>query len=248
MPSSTLRPINPETHAAFFIEDPVLLRHHLQQLVQRHELVAIYPALDISTFALSSLLELESDRLWLDIPADKLFTERLLQNSRGIIVAHSGNIHSQFSFNAISLGTQDGKPALSIPVPNQLIHLQRRDAYRQRIPVREPLQCLIPVPGQEDVALDVADISVNGVGLLGFSPELNLRRGMSLGSCKMNLPGCGLLVAELIVQSVEEHQLRQQIATLRTGCSFVALAPGAQSLIMRYINRIERQRLQHLAT
>lgn len=248
MPSSSLRPINPKNNAAYLLSDPPLIRHHLQQLVNRHELVAIYPAYDSPVFALSSLLELTEDELWLDIPADKLLTERLRHAGHGIVVAHSGNIHSQFEFAAIANGLQDGKPALRIPFPAQIMHLQRRDAYRQRIPVRDPVQCQVPVAGHDDVILAVTDISVNGIGLLGFSPELPLRRGMVLTNCKINLPECGLLVAELAVQSVEEHHLRQQIATLRTGCSFVALPPGAQSLIMRYINRIERQRLQQLAT
>ncbi|MBE9607896.1 flagellar brake protein [Chitinilyticum piscinae] len=244
MSTSTLRPINPNNHATFVIDEPALIRHHLQQLIDRHELVGLYTALDSTQFALSSILDCDERSVWLDIPADKLVGKRLEESGSAIVVAHAGNIHSQFSAEGIQTATQGGKPALRCALPTSLMYVQRRDAYRQRIPLREPLTCLVPLAGHEDVALAVADISVNGIGLLGFAPELTLRKGLTLQGCKINLPGCGLLVADLAIQSVAEYQLRQQIPTLRTGCSFLSLAAGAQNMVMRYITRIERERLQ----
>ncbi|WP_028455026.1 flagellar brake protein [Chitinilyticum litopenaei] len=244
MANRNLRPVQPEHYPQYLSQDPALTLHLLQQLANNHELIAIYPSLTHSNFALSSILEVDESWLWLDVPAESLFTKRLLQFGKGCLVAHPGHVHLQFGFTAIESALQAGKAALRVPFPGQILHLQQRDTYRQRIPLRESAYCHITLAGETLQMLEVSDISQGGLGLLGHLAEQELHKGLLLADCQLQLPGCESLAITLEIRNIRDHHQAGAANSRRIGAIFRQLTPHAQAVIARYITRLERQHLQ----
>lgn len=124
---------------------------------------------------------------------------------------------------------------------------QRRSFYRLMTQAVAPLSCYIPVQGDE-LEIDLIDLSVGGIGILGYMPGLLLRPGMQYRGIRIELPQVGTLVADIEIRAAEDVTLRNGIHTVRTGAQFLKLSAPAQNLIQRYILLAERERLARQAT
>ncbi|MGQ5524080.1 flagellar brake protein [Chitinimonas sp. PSY-7] len=119
---------------------------------------------------------------------------------------------------------------------------QRRAYYRLMTLEVAPLSCFVPVQGDE-VEIDLVDLSVGGLGILGYMPGLLLRPGVKYRGVRIELPKLGTLVADIEIRDVYDITLRNGIRTTRTGAQFIHLGAPAQNLIQRYILEAERERL-----
>jgi hypothetical protein len=67
--------------------------------------------------------------------------------------------------------------------------------------------------------------------------------GSTYPGCRIELPGVGTLELTLGIQSLFEVTLKNGAKSLRSGCQFVNLHPSMETLIQRYILRLERDRI-----
>ena len=122
--------------------------------------------------------------------------------------------------------------------------MQRREYYRLTTPIINPLKCQVPVGDGRSVEVPLSDIGAGGIGLIiGNPPGVTLQGGEVFPGCRINLPGVGVLEATLRVQTTFEVTLKNGSKILRSGCQFVDLRPAMQSLIQRYIIKLERERI-----
>ena len=85
------------------------------------------------------------------------------------------------------------------------------------------------------------DISIGGIGIIGYTPDVPLQPGTVYENCSLSLPGFGLVVTSLQVRSSFDFMLRSGVHTQRAGCRFLDLSPQTESLIQRYILEQERK-------
>ncbi|MDK2122967.1 flagellar brake protein [Parachitinimonas caeni] len=219
----------------------------LTAVASGHEMVCLYFGQGADDFALSAILGVDPQHhsFVLDFPAD---TDSLPQTSEGyrlLCVTSQNRIKIQFEVVARDF-MLNGRAALLAALPQSVLRLQRRDHYRLTTPLGQPLSCHIPVSAQEEIEVALIDISLGGMGILGYVPGLKLAPGTCYAHVRIELPGTGTIVADIQVRSTFDITLRNGIRSVRTGCQFLNLPGTMQALVQRYITRIERERLARL--
>ena len=237
----TLTPLALEDSTSFLIDAEAQIQHLLMRLAKRPELVCLYPQKKRDPFALSALLQVADDHAIFDISPDEHINKALASAPALVCVSNLDRVHIQFEASRPALIEYDGRRALRTARPDKLLFIQRRDYFRLGIPSRQPVTCHIPQEhGDSYLSVDIIDISIGGISFSGPLPFMALVPGMKLRGCRLTLPEIGNLEVDLLVCCSRENRLH---AGTRIGCRFMHLSGGDETLIQRYINRIERHRI-----
>ncbi len=241
----TLAPIQFDDPAPFLIQDPEQVQHLLMRLARHPEFVCLYPAERREPFALSALLHIAEDHLVFDASPDERTHKVLLSAPHIVCVSSLNRVHIQFDAARPQAIAYEGRRAVRTTRPDALLYVQRRDYFRLSIPSRQPVYCRIPQRDNAFIEAEISDISLGGVSLLGPLPALLLLPGMRLPGCRIELPEVGVILVDLLVCTTRALNARSDQRSLRIGCRFIQLAGSGQTLVQRYINRIERSRITH---
>ena len=242
---NTLAPISLEDPEAFLVDDREQVRHFLIRLTKHPELVCLYPDQHREPFALSALLHVTEDYLTFDASPDERTNKVLLNTPYMRCISSLSRVHIQFNAMNPEAVQHEGRRAIRTLFPESLLYVQRRDYFRLSIPGRQPLYCRIPQGDHDFIEAEIADISLGGISLLGPLPSLLLLPGMRLAGCQIDLPEVGCILADLLVCATRDIGSRTSQRNLRIGCRFIHLANREQTLVQRYINRIERSRISY---
>lgn len=238
----SLTPIHFKDPSPYLVNSKDEIEHTLHRLIKTPELVCLYPDQQRDIFILSALLQLNTETLIFDYGPDRILNQRLLSAKTICGVAHLNNVHYQFDFSDISVTSLNDRPAFQCAYPEQMLRLQRRDFYRLSVPLSTPLSCLIPLACGE-AEISISNISLGGMGLLGYYPDISLDVGNILKNCRIELPLVGVITADVEICTNSEQLLKNGIRTLRSGCRFINLSGTGQTLLQRYINHVDRKRL-----
>ena len=194
---------------------------------------------------LTVLLEVTPDHLILDVGADEELNRRIAAAERHYCIGQLDRVRIQFLLGRFERIAFEGRPAFLAALPKETLRLQRREYYRLPAPAARPLKCRLPLPLDDDsmkiVEALVLDISVGGVGLTLPFDEFALEVGQFIPACRIELSEvgiieCALRVCQTGVSFTGSH------SRLRAGCEFVNLPGPQQTLIQRYIIKVERER------
>ncbi len=118
------------------------------------------------------ILDVDEDNNTITIDADKsnALNERIVQSHHLHFEALYNNIRVTYVANQASAALNQVHAALIIPIPDSLVRLQRRDAFRVVTPITKPLRCVFKAVKQDgttaQIATNLSNISVGGVGLV----------------------------------------------------------------------------------
>lgn len=227
----------------YMLYEAAAIRARLQRLIDQRCTLTVSGSVAPDSTA-TALLAIEASHMWIDVPRNPALLQRLLRCAKLAFDGRLDSIEVRFNTAAAVTGTFEGGPALRVPLPERLLHLQRRELMR-----REPpgvLNCLVPrtvgngaAPTQ--VASTIRDIGGGGLAVLA-DDTLDLKVGDLLPGCVIELPELGEVEVTLRVRHTRE--LTQRGKTLRqAGCEFVELAPATQEKLFRYLMQIDRERL-----
>jgi c-di-GMP-binding flagellar brake protein YcgR len=226
-----------------------LLRHApeieriLRDIMDSKTHVAIYDTKG-RDFILSSIVAMDAKEgfLLVEQGSSQVFNRRLADSDHVTCVTSHDQVHIQFTTKHI-LPTFMGEEAVfRLPIPKEMLRLQRREYYRLGTSVINPVRCAINTPhGLIDTV--VVDISIGGMGILSYEGAGLLLPGNSYHGCRVTLPGIGEFAVSLTVRSTFDLTLKNGRVTHRAGCQFIDLHPSVETEIQRYINRVERERL-----
>lgn len=226
---------------ALTVSTPADIVHLLQQLCQRHDLISLYPD-QSDHFALSVGLAVENDSFILDLPTGPL-RQAVFDSPALQCIAAPQQVKLQFTGRSPRLINWQNRAALAVDLPDQITRLQRRETYRLTVPLGHPLSCHFPTGHGDSVEASLVDISVGGIGILGYVPGLRLEPGLQYQGVHIELPGSGTVVADIEIRTSFDLSLKNGIRTVRTGARFLNLPGHTESQIQRYITQIERERL-----
>lgn len=229
----------------FLVTNALEIQRILRGLAQRNEMVSAFfnGGKDL---LLTSVLAVhpEINTVILDCGSNTELNQRILRADKIIFVTSLDRVKVQFTSAGIEPGVFENKPAFVIPIPTQALRIQRREYYRLTTPIVNPLKCKIPYAQGKIEEFPIIDISAGGVGMIiGNSIELPLKVGSVYPGCRIELPGVGLLELTLSIQSLFEVTLKNGSKSLRSGCQFINLHPSMETLIQRYIIKLERDRI-----
>ncbi|MFD0737727.1 flagellar brake protein [Lysobacter koreensis] len=226
------------------LHDAAGIRALLQQLIDaRCTLIATGEAGAVSM--VTAPLSIEGATLWIDVPQDHAVLQRLLRCPKLAFEGVLDKVTLRFSSGPPALGSHGGRQALHLPVPERLLHMQRRELMR-REPVTGPLHCLVygrdPADPRAPTHATIRDIGGGGLALLTPDDDLPLAPGDLLPGCELELPGVDPVVVTLRVCHVR-HITQRGREVRQAGCAFVDLPAAAQTRLFRYLMQLDREQL-----
>lgn len=246
LPDPTLRP---ESAAAdesrFLVSNRMEIIRILRGLTQHNEMVSAFFN-GGNDLLLTAVLEVDPDNnaVILDYGSNEALNQRILNAEKIIFVTALDRVKVQFVSRRIATASHEHRPAFRIPLPEQMLRLQRREYYRLATPILNPIKCRMPVGQEEVLEFPLVDISAGGIGMIvGSSPDERLTIGALYPGCRIELPGIGELEMTLRIQNLFEITLKNGSKAHRAGCQFIELRASVESLIQRYILKLERERL-----
>lgn len=195
-------------------------------------------------FILTSIIGIDADReeVFLDFGATEALNLKILESDRIIFVTTHDKVKVQFVADRIEKTRFEDRNAFRIKLPESLIKLQRREYFRVTTPIANPLKCIVPIENDRKIEMTIVDISIGGIGVTLPQCDIAFTRGMVFSGCHLALPGIGNIVGTLEIRSVFDVTLRNGQPSKRAGCMLVDLPASMQSMIQRYIIKVERER------
>lgn len=196
---------------------------------------------------LTALLELSDDEeiLTLDASPDADTNRRILAAPKLVCVTQLEHIRIQFALHELWEGQDDERGVFHAAVPDEMLRLQRRAAYRLSVPLSHTASGLIrfgntaatpaPLSGR------LLDVSVGGIALQLPPDAAQLVIGEQLPDCMLQLPGIDPIKLQLRVCYIKQQEQRSGMPMLRIGLAFVELPRNIENLIQRYIFNTDRE-------
>lgn len=145
-----------------------------------------------------------------------------------------------FSAGYVEAAIFRGKPAFRARVPESVARVQRRGSVRYPVPSLNPpvVSLRRASDNNRELRLRLMDISLGGAALVLEDRALAFALGATLTKCRLDLPGCGVVEMDLVVQYVD--QMDRKSGWRRMGCRFSDLPVFALTHIRRYVTTLER--------
>jgi c-di-GMP-binding flagellar brake protein YcgR len=232
-----------DDYSKYLVQSKKEIAYILRAIMQKNELVTAYFNRG-GSFILTSLLEVDAENgmLVMDVGAEEVLNRKLLEAEKVIFVTYQDRVRVQFNAGRVEEVQFQGRRAFRVPFPRELLKLQRREFYRIPTPIGKPLVCTIPLESGAKLEVNIADISIGGIGIILPPGDERFVRDAQFHGCHFVLPDIGTIVATLQVRNVYDLTLKNDVKTRRAGCQFVKLPANMQSMIQRYIIKLERER------
>ncbi|MDR2690358.1 MAG: flagellar brake protein [Azoarcus sp.] len=239
----------------YLLRGRVQIRQILRELITSNAMISLHLFPSGASF-LSTLLALSEDEEWLffDVSPSEIVRRHALEAEHVLCVTQLNKIRIQFRLASGSEIPVDGRPAFAALVPDEILRMQRRDAFRLQVPLSHHLSCLLP-PGvvehahSHDKEKDkdrraeaiVVDISAGGLSIEIPAGKTTPTVGDKFEDCQLKLPNALPVIVSLEVRNHGRRIRGNGKEVLRLGCSFISLNHQAESRIQRYIFQAERE-------
>ncbi len=227
----------------YLIHSKIEIQNMLRTIFERGTRAALYYN-EGNSFVLTMLLDAKADGIWIDPPSSAQDYRNIINSNKIIFVSTHNQAKVQFVTNEVMEVVVNERGAIFIPLPLQVLRLQRRDYYRLVAWPNNPLKCVfkqVPEqkPGKHEIT--IMDISVGGVALVCQESVLELTPGNIYKNCEIELPNIGMLQATVQVKNTFEVTTRSGEIIHRAGCVFVNPDGYTTNLLQRYVVQMQRK-------
>ncbi|GMR09141.1 MAG: hypothetical protein BMS9Abin26_2155 [Gammaproteobacteria bacterium] len=192
---------------------------------------------------ITALVDVHQDtgEVVLDVGADKELNEKLLQSKRTFFSAQIDGIRAQFRAEHISMTDYQGEPAFIMPMPKEFLWVQRRGAYRIKLPVCMTAKCKLSLGGSMH-NLEVIDISITGVALKLPQSHEGIEIGSVIPNSYFHLSSEDNFVADVEVRNIFPLNKDDSAMGHRIGCVFINTNTDTAAMLQRFIADVEREK------
>lgn len=239
--------LHADDEARFLLRDPREILQLLKSLISARALTTAHLEPGSQSF-LTVILDLieANGALLIDGSKDEAINKQIEAAERITCITQLDRIRIQFALSGATRSDRDDGPVFAAPLPTEVLRLQRRDFYRLSMPVTHAVTCAIPMPlpggGQKTVSLRILDISGGGIAVVVPPSDFPFEPGMEFSGCELKLPEVEPIRAQLTVRNLFRLVTRNGVEMFRAGCKFSVLPAHAESVIQRYILKVERER------
>jgi c-di-GMP-binding flagellar brake protein YcgR len=237
--------------SSFSISNPRQIVQNLSILIKNKCLLSVRFG-EGSAFFLTAILEIDeaNKSLVFDCAPKEVLNQQLLKAGRIVFEADFAGIKVSFKGSLPEQITYNGEPAFSMPIPESIFWMQRREFFRIKSPRSKSSYCRLIFEDQEPVDLQLYDISLTGFSVLNTSAEISelLVSGALIEKARLVLSGAGedavsfKVCSKLVINPEKIAALRIQ----KIGCEFSRITPAFESVVQRYINQLQRESLQKM--
>jgi len=238
--------------SSFLIYSPRQIIHNLSILVRNKCLLSVRFG-EGSAFFLTAILEINeaNNSMVFDYGPREVLNQQLLKAARVTFEADFAGIKASFKGGMLEQILYNGEPAFSMPIPESLFWMQRREFFRIKSPRSKASYCQLALEEQAPVNLMLYDISLTGFSMLNTSAEISslLIPGTQIEKSKLVLSGAGedtvsfQVCSKIIINPDKIAALKIQ----KIGCSFTRITPVFESTVQRYINQLQRESIQKMS-
>lgn len=228
----------------FLVRNPLQIRQLIRQLIEQRSLINAHVGGRDQHFP-TAVLELDEDEDVLVLDGSPLEAANRAAELAGDLLCFAQLERVMVRFRVDGLQRVGNGPhvAFRANLPDEMVHLQRREMYRLETPITDSPHLLLPATdrNQDPLSLRVVDISGGGlaVNVPLESPLFALQRSYE---AELSLPEGPSLQVSLIACNMRDQRLPNGTEVKRIGLRFAQMPRGADSAIQRYIFRIDRQR------
>lgn len=197
--------------------------------------------------AVTAILEVDDARgiVIIDRAPGETTNQRVLESRNLAFETLLDNIRILFSASEVQSCVHDDRPALCIPIPEDVVRLQRRDFYRVATPMGAAVRCTIWIAGAnggaaEPVVLPLYNVSGGGIAVVDEKKAVPAETGTEYKNCRIDLPG-GAVEVSLRLMNARDITLNSGKHIRRLGFMFVDLPNSTLAAIQRYITKLERE-------
>ncbi len=165
--------------------------------------------------------------------------DRIVDADEAVAVAYLESVKLQFDLSGFTVVRGQGSAALQCALPRDIYRFQRRSAYRVR-----PRGHQVPVVALRHPALPemlltlrVLDLSIGGCALWLPADVPPLQAGTRIGGVTVALDAESRFEAAV----TQQHVSGQGGGGARLGCEWQNLAPAAERLLQRWIDRSQQR-------
>lgn len=224
---------NIEDYEKYLLHSRGEIIQKLRQLGKDKNLVTAHVGNETILTAIIDVLS-DNDLVVLDYAAEEKLNKKLVEAKRVILHTQHQGITAQFTVSNIKKARLKGNTVLACPLPENLLWVQRREAYRVRIPRSSRVTCEFYNANQTRVECDIIDISASGFAISNEHNKLNYQVGDLFQNCKLHLADFGSATIDIEIRN--EIQLPD---SLRIGCAFINLNTDTSSIVQRFIHMID---------
>lgn len=238
---------NIEDHHSYLISNQRQIKHNLATLIKSRCLFSVRFSQGHASF-LTTILEIDeaNNAIIFDYGAKEELNQQILHVNRIAFEADFAGIKCSFKGNKPTKILYNGEPAFSMPVPESIFWMQRREYFRIRSPRSKGSYCQFSLDGHKPFKVMLYDISLTGFSLTNTSAEVSelLVSGAQFERCKLVLVGAGedtvsIKVCAKFIINPDKLEKIQKI-----GCLFTKITPAFETIVQHYINQLQREGIQ----
>jgi len=224
------------------LRNPREVLFQLRGMIKRGDRVTVLFQEGRQSF-LTVLLDISEDKglLYIDIGGSNETNQAFLKSEQSTFATFVDGVRIQFTAKKGREVALNGETTFAVPIPSSVLRLQRRDYFRLQLPSTKPYICRIRRGSPQENALPLHDISVGGIGIHAQQP-LDYEPLEKLENCWIDLHDSGVLAVTLEVRYADPIESRTGKPFWHLGCRFVNLSPLNETLIQRFMARLEAER------
>lgn len=191
---------------------------------------------------LTVLIDISADdtSLYFDMGGSEDINRAYLRAERCTFSSVVKGVRLQFTALQAQIKKLRGEEVFVVAVPSNLLRLQRRDVFRLQLPSTKPFVCHIRKGTPDERALPLHDVSIGGIGVRSTEP-LAFERLEILENSLIDLRDAGTITVALEVRYISELESRTGKPLWHMGCQFVKLSPANETLLQRFMGRLQAE-------
>lgn len=179
--------------------------------------------------------------IYFDMGGSNETNQAFLNADQSTFVALVEGVRIQFATGKCHETKLHGERTFAAPLPKRMLRLQRRELFRLPLPTTRPYTCCIRRGDPQEELIPLHDISIGGIGFLSMTP-LDYSQLDRLENCWIDLHESGMINTALEVRYLFSSESRTGKPLWHMGCQFIDLSPADETLIQRFMARIEAER------
>ncbi|MFZ6747048.1 flagellar brake protein [Undibacterium sp. JH2W] len=212
----------------------------LNELAHRREPVTVYFN-EGREFIVTLVLSARDDGLVFDIGGDARANKLLEKASSCVFLALPDGIRVQFTGLNPQRFSWGGQDAFWVPIPQRVVRMQRREYFRNQLPIVDPLKVRLYNEQGETLAYwPIHDLCVGGLSVqVSGPPEIRVQDRIAKLHIVLGIRN--VVRCEGVVRHVTQIEKNKQ-GRHRIGVSFSNLPHEMDVAIQRHVNQLEYER------
>ena len=231
-----------EQDERYLVRNPRQIRQLLQAMIDQRSLINAHLSGREQSLP-TAVLELDDDSILIDGSPSEAANAAAEAAQHVLCFAQLDRVTVRFRLEGLSRVRDGLHAAFRADLPEEVVHLQRRELYRLETPVTDSPTCRVP-RGDTGAGAEfrVMDISGGGISLALPADQRVFSMQQRYPGCQLRLPDAAPMTVTLVACNMRPQVMPNGVEIQRVGLRFDDMPRGADAAIQRYIFRIERQR------